>query len=239
MKAGGANMGMSLKQPLIFLALMTLTLAGFQNCAKVGVEDLGSSDPVAMGAALDLPPDENDAGNLPDSDDSGPGDVVTSNPPIIPPVITQNPPTPPKTPGTGTPSPDKDCDDRDKPPVVKEECRPMNQVRIKDSKGSSDDSKQKHKASHKHEMQTVACLIDPGQSCVLICHRPPGNPSNSHTKLMKSSGSIQAHLAHGDTLGACAETPGARPSDVIVCEEIDEDKHGHDYENPHDPKTKI
>ncbi|MGZ5278875.1 MAG: hypothetical protein ACXWC9_02970 [Pseudobdellovibrionaceae bacterium] len=230
MKAEGANMGMSLKQPLILMALMALTLVGFQNCAKVGVDDLGSSDPVAMGNAINPPSDEGDAGTLPDSDESEPDDIE-KNPPKMPPIADDQPPK-------------KDCDkdddeDRKNPPVVKEACLPMNQVRIKESKESCDkDGKPEQKVSQKQELQTVACLSNPGESCVLICHKPPGNPSNSHNLMMKSSGSVQAHLAHGDSLGACAETPGTLPSDVIVCEAKDEDHHGHDYENPHDPKTK-
>jgi len=35
-----------------------------------------------------------------------------------------------------------------------------------------------------------------------ICHRPPGNPDNSHTiRVSKRTG--PAHLAHGDTVGKC------------------------------------
>ena len=37
---------------------------------------------------------------------------------------------------------------------------------------------------------------------VNICHVPPGNPSNAHT-ISVSQSAVPAHLAHGDTLGAC------------------------------------
>ncbi|MBW8050131.1 MAG: T9SS type A sorting domain-containing protein [Cytophagales bacterium] len=37
---------------------------------------------------------------------------------------------------------------------------------------------------------------------VAICHIPPGNPANSHT-IFVSSNAVDAHLAHGDNLGAC------------------------------------
>jgi hypothetical protein len=37
---------------------------------------------------------------------------------------------------------------------------------------------------------------------VEICHRPPGNPGNSHTIIVKDK-ALPAHLAHGDTVGAC------------------------------------
>jgi len=43
---------------------------------------------------------------------------------------------------------------------------------------------------------------------VLICHRPPGNPSNSQTLCVAAS-AVPAHLAHGDFLGPC--TAGANP----------------------------
>jgi hypothetical protein len=37
---------------------------------------------------------------------------------------------------------------------------------------------------------------------VTICHVPPGNPINAHT-IGVSQKAVPAHLAHGDTLGAC------------------------------------
>ena len=37
---------------------------------------------------------------------------------------------------------------------------------------------------------------------VAICHIPPGNPDNAHT-IFISPDAIDAHLAHGDNLGAC------------------------------------
>ena len=37
---------------------------------------------------------------------------------------------------------------------------------------------------------------------VVICHIPPGNPSNAHTITISQS-AVQAHLAHGDSLGPC------------------------------------
>lgn len=42
-----------------------------------------------------------------------------------------------------------------------------------------------------------------------ICHVPPGNPLNAHT-LCVGTPSVEAHLAHGDYLGAC------RP--ILECE---------------------
>lgn len=42
--------------------------------------------------------------------------------------------------------------------------------------------------------------IDRGKTT--LCHRPPGNTSNEHT-LQVGDASVPAHLAHGDSLGAC------------------------------------
>lgn len=48
------------------------------------------------------------------------------------------------------------------------------------------------------------------QICVQICHVPPGNPENSHDKVLPLA-AIQAHLGHGDYLGLC----GAANSEPI------------------------
>jgi len=37
---------------------------------------------------------------------------------------------------------------------------------------------------------------------VRVCHMPPGNPSNMH-EICISPNAVQAHLDHGDNLGAC------------------------------------
>jgi hypothetical protein len=37
---------------------------------------------------------------------------------------------------------------------------------------------------------------------VAVCHIPPGNPANMHT-IIVGEPAVKAHLAHGDTLGAC------------------------------------
>ncbi|WP_167631882.1 hypothetical protein [Mariprofundus ferrooxydans] len=40
---------------------------------------------------------------------------------------------------------------------------------------------------------------------VTICHVPPGNPSNKQT-LSVSQSAVNAHMAHGDSMGACRVT---------------------------------
>jgi hypothetical protein len=54
---------------------------------------------------------------------------------------------------------------------------------------------------------------DAGQPKVLVCHVPPGNPENPVT-IEIAEPAVPAHLAHGDTEGACAsETPPAEGDD--------------------------
>ncbi|MCH7641607.1 Ig-like domain-containing protein, partial [Patescibacteria group bacterium] len=48
---------------------------------------------------------------------------------------------------------------------------------------------------------------------VVICHIPPGNPGNAHT-IEVGAPAVPAHIAHGDTLGACEvpATPTPTPT---------------------------
>ncbi len=41
---------------------------------------------------------------------------------------------------------------------------------------------------------------------VIVCHYPPENPSNKHSLEIGES-ALEAHLAHGDSLGACPQEP--------------------------------
>ena len=45
---------------------------------------------------------------------------------------------------------------------------------------------------------------------VLVCHIPPGNPSNAHAMSLPDS-AVHAHLAHGDTFGRCDNGPVRGP----------------------------
>lgn len=48
---------------------------------------------------------------------------------------------------------------------------------------------------------------DTSSSKVDICHYPPGKDSNRHT-ISVAQAAVDAHLAHGDVLGACPEDAG-------------------------------
>lgn len=56
----------------------------------------------------------------------------------------------------------------------------------------------------------VAVVSADSQGKVDICHVPPGNPANAHT-INVSVNAIPAHLAHGDSLGACGDGDGGGP----------------------------
>ena len=54
-------------------------------------------------------------------------------------------------------------------------------------------------------LRTVGSLSDTaGTPKVVVCHIPPGNPANAHT-ITVGAPAVRAHLAHGDTLGACKD----------------------------------
>jgi len=55
---------------------------------------------------------------------------------------------------------------------------------------------------------------------ITICHYPPDNPDARHTIEIAES-ALEAHLAHGDTIGACEDEPELEPEPVDVCSNID------------------
>lgn len=44
---------------------------------------------------------------------------------------------------------------------------------------------------------------DQSNDKIIICHIPPGNPENAHP-IEISVSALQAHLAHGDSIGDCS-----------------------------------
>lgn len=53
---------------------------------------------------------------------------------------------------------------------------------------------------------------------VNVCHVPPGNPGNAHT-ISVAENAVAAHLAHGDTLGACECQVDGNCTDANLCDE--------------------
>ncbi len=52
---------------------------------------------------------------------------------------------------------------------------------------------------------------------VTICHIPPGNPENAHS-ITISINALPAHLAHGDSEGACSTECTLQTDPVCFCE---------------------
>ena len=52
---------------------------------------------------------------------------------------------------------------------------------------------------------------------VTICHIPPGNPDNAHT-ITISINALPAHLAHGDSEGACETQCTIQTDPECYCE---------------------
>jgi hypothetical protein len=50
-----------------------------------------------------------------------------------------------------------------------------------------------------------------------ICHVPPDNPGNAHT-ISVSQTTVPAHLAHGDSLGACECQTDGNCADANLCD---------------------
>src|SRR3712207_1537572 len=57
---------------------------------------------------------------------------------------------------------------------------------------------------------------------VTICHIPPGNPGNAHT-ITVGEPAVDAHLAHGDRLGACVFDRDVFDRDVFDRDFFDRD----------------
>ena len=52
---------------------------------------------------------------------------------------------------------------------------------------------------------------------IAICHIPPGNPENMQTiEVDEHSVTLEAHLKHGDTVGACATPPPPPPPENLA-----------------------
>lgn len=56
----------------------------------------------------------------------------------------------------------------------------------------------------------------------VVCHIPPGNPENAHT-IEVGMPAVRAHLAHGDSLGACPAIVDDPPSAIADCPDTGSD----------------
>lgn len=56
-------------------------------------------------------------------------------------------------------------------------------------------------------------MLEPAQAAerTTICHTPPGNTGSAHTIVVGSS-AVPAHLAHGDSQGACSGSTPEPPA---------------------------
>lgn len=68
--------------------------------------------------------------------------------------------------------------------------------------------------------EDVVESADEAEAAVTLCHVPPGNPDAAHT-VDVGAPSVPAHLAHGDTEGACVDDGGEDPEEDPVDSEED------------------
>ena len=61
-------------------------------------------------------------------------------------------------------------------------------------------------------VEDVVESAEEAAAAVTLCHVPPGNPDAAHT-VDVGAPSVPAHLAHGDTEGACADDTGEDPEE--------------------------
>jgi hypothetical protein len=223
------NGRMSKTQPSVILAMIIGGLIIFQNCSKVGVEDLSvdATNKVSGMAVQDEP------GSPTDIDDRVPTSMPpTSNPdngagdyadPTMDPI--KVPPPMPMIPNPG------DGDDDSMPIVVVPPTQgtpdgDQNPISLPpvDLPSDNEDAEEPKKCVKLSElglsvrdpkMQTVKCLLNPKHQCVVICHQPGNKKKAPRTKIVRSERALKAHLSHGDTLGFCRLQ---QSQDQEVCE---------------------
>lgn len=64
------------------------------------------------------------------------------------------------------------------------------------------------------ETKTNLLALDDSGEKVIICHIPPGNPENNHA-IEVSINAVNAHLAHGDSLGDCNGSDGIETGEAL------------------------
>ena len=104
-----------------------------------------------------------------------------------------------------------ECDD-DKSAKSKKSKKSKKSAKSK--KSCKSDKSKKSKKSDKSKKSKKSKKSAP-DGLVYVCHIPPGNPGNSHT-LSIDAAALAAHLAHGDTEGACqGDTGETEPGDAF------------------------
>lgn len=73
--------------------------------------------------------------------------------------------------------------------------------------------------------EDVVESAEEAEAAVTLCHVPPGNPEAAHT-VDVGAPSVPAHLAHGDTEGACADDTGENPEEDPEDPEAPDDESG-------------
>ena len=73
--------------------------------------------------------------------------------------------------------------------------------------------------------EDVVESVEDAAAAVTLCHVPPGNPDAAHT-VDVGAPSVPAHLAHGDTEGACADDGGEDPEEDPEEDPDSEDSDG-------------
>ncbi|HET6361035.1 MAG TPA: carboxypeptidase-like regulatory domain-containing protein [Gemmatimonadota bacterium] len=81
--------------------------------------------------------------------------------------------------------------------------------------------------------EDVVASVEDAKASVTLCHVPPGNPDAAHTVDVGAL-SVGAHMAHGDTEGACADDAGEEDP-----EDTGDDPEGEDGEGTEEEETKV
>jgi hypothetical protein len=65
------------------------------------------------------------------------------------------------------------------------------------------------------------------EKLVLICHKHGQDKSKEMSLLVSMQGALNGHIKHGDSFGACADTPTDKATHYVACkDESDEEKDG-------------
>ncbi len=220
------NGKMSKKQPALLLGFIIGGLIIFQNCSKVGVEDLsavdqkvgaqgefipvdnGSPDPISTPAETDSSQGSGSASSDPTMSGSNPGSGSGSTSSDTSASVSN--------PGSGSGSAHDSDDDQEEviKPVAK--CEKVKSLGIQITNS---------------EMISVKCLLNPDHKCVIVCHKQANK--KARLKLVRTEKALKAHLAHGDKLGLCSNV---NSSDEDACESEEVERKPKKYGRKHQGK---